>query len=39
MPSDKLFQMSPGFPLDMLEQKASLPSAECITRLSALAAA
>ncbi len=37
MPSEKLSHMSPGFPLDMLKQKASLPSAECITRPSALA--
>ncbi len=28
MPSEKLSHMSPGFPLDMLKQKASLPSSE-----------
>ncbi len=37
MPSEKLSHTSPGFPLNMLKQKTSLLSTECITRLSALA--
>ncbi len=37
MPSEKLSHTSPGFPLDMRKQKASLLSTECITRPSALA--